>query len=302
MKIAVLYFLAASLLVASVCGQTESDIEFLRARADAHERKIGQLEQDLSRLKALLADKSTTAVVEKASQAPEPASDRSSNSKTTEYIVKPGDILSRIASAHQTTVTAICLQNRLASDRIVVGQKLAIPASRGSKASGISTTKSSSRPVEKLTEHKVQSGETLHSVAKIYGISIDSLKEANPSVEPTKMRVGQILLLEEKVKQASRAVLPGRSASIAKATNVKAQQVKSFGSSAEPASRNPMTRSADTNSEPSIKTITVNRQITYGKFATIHGASTSQLNELNGLSLSGNTTLAKGSELYVPQF
>ena len=54
--------------------------------------------------------------------------------------------------------------------------------------------------------------------------------------------------------------------------------------------------------EPAIRTITVNQQITYGQFATRHGASTTQLNELNGLSLSKNTTLAKGSELYVPTF
>ncbi|MGB2403439.1 MAG: LysM peptidoglycan-binding domain-containing protein [Akkermansiaceae bacterium] len=297
MKIVALYFLAASLLVSPICGQTESDIEFLRARADAHERKISQLEQDLSRLKALLADRSFTAVVEKTRQTTEPAFNVCSNSKTIEYVVKPGDILSRIATAHQTTVTAICLQNKLTSDRIVVGQKLAIPESRGSKATGKSPTKLSSQPVEKPTKHKVQSGETLHSVAKIYGISIESLKQANPNVEPTKMRVGQVLLIDGRVKQSSRAVLPDHSAQIAKA-----QEGMSIGSSAEPASRDPKTISADPNAAPSIKTITVDRQITYGKFATIHGASTSQLNELNGLSLSGNTTLAKGSELYVPQF
>ena len=50
-----------------------------------------------------------------------------------------------------------------------------------------------------------------------------------------------------------------------------------------------------------VRTITVvEEQITYGQFATRHGASTTQLDELNGLSLSKNTTLTKGSELYVP--
>ena len=51
-----------------------------------------------------------------------------------------------------------------------------------------------------------------------------------------------------------------------------------------------------------IRTITVHQQMTYGAFATEHGASTTQLNSLNGLNLSKSTLLAKGSELYVPQF
>jgi len=45
----------------------------------------------------------------------------------------------------------------------------------------------------------------------------------------------------------------------------------------------------------------VHKQITYGQLASKHGASTSQLNELNGLSLSKSTMLAIGSELYVPK-
>ena len=46
-------------------GQSQSDVEFLRARADAHERKISQLEQDLSRLKALLAEKPAAQIAAK---------------------------------------------------------------------------------------------------------------------------------------------------------------------------------------------------------------------------------------------
>ena len=52
--------------------------------------------------------------------------------------------------------------------------------------------------------------------------------------------------------------------------------------------------------EPKIRKITVDGQITYGQFASKYGSSTTQLDELNGLSLSANAILAKGSELYVP--
>lgn len=49
-----------------------------------------------------------------------------------------------------------------------------------------------------------------------------------------------------------------------------------------------------------VRTITISEPITYGQFASRYGVSITQLNELNGLSLSKDTTLAKGSQLYVP--
>ena len=70
MKTLVLNSIIACLSVTTAFGQTQSDVEFLRARADAHERKISQLEQDLSRLKALLAEKPATAMAAKPKQTP----------------------------------------------------------------------------------------------------------------------------------------------------------------------------------------------------------------------------------------
>ena len=45
------------------------------------------------------------------------------------YVVKPGDVLTRIAKAHKTTVKAIEAANGLSSDRIAAGTKLKMPAS-----------------------------------------------------------------------------------------------------------------------------------------------------------------------------
>ena len=117
--------------------------------------------------------------------------------------MKAGDVLSHIASNHQTTVTAICRENKLTTDRIVVGQKLRIPVTGAQKAASQSAKRVNSLPVKKLAKHKVQSGETLHSIAKLHNLSIDSLKASNPDVEPTKMHVGQILLLDRRAQQPS---------------------------------------------------------------------------------------------------
>lgn len=45
------------------------------------------------------------------------------------YVVEPGDTLSRIARLHQTTVNVLKSVNGLASDVIVVGDKLKLPTS-----------------------------------------------------------------------------------------------------------------------------------------------------------------------------
>lgn len=49
-----------------------------------------------------------------------------------------------------------------------------------------------------------------------------------------------------------------------------------------------------------ISTVLIKEEVSYSTFASRYGSSTTQLNELNGLSLKPSTTLAKGSELYVP--
>lgn len=46
------------------------------------------------------------------------------------YVIKTGDTLSKIASAHGTSVTEIKSLNGLKTDRIKVGDKLKLPAPR----------------------------------------------------------------------------------------------------------------------------------------------------------------------------
>jgi LysM repeat protein len=49
------------------------------------------------------------------------------SSGETIYVVKSGDTLTRIAKTHRTTIQALKSSNDLASDKIIVGQKLKIP-------------------------------------------------------------------------------------------------------------------------------------------------------------------------------
>ena len=299
MKTLVLNSIIVCLSVTTAFGQSQSDVEFLRARADAHERKISQLEQDLSRLKALLAEKPTAQMAAKPKQAPKAPAVAAKEPAANSYVVKKGDMLSRIAASHETSVAAILKENNLPNDRIIVGQKLLIP---GSAASVTSSTQEVAAPAAKnLAKHQVKSGETFYSIARIHNVSMKSLQAANPEVVPTKMYVGQTLRIDgSATASASNAVQNTQKPQKAAAST--APKRTELASQKKAPVKQPAPSAPRAGVEPAIRTITVNQQITYGQFATRHGASTTQLNELNGLSLSKNTTLAKGSELYVPTF
>jgi len=51
---------------------------------------------------------------------------------------------------------------------------------------------STPQPVATRT-HTVQSGESLYTIAKRYGVKLDALKAANPKIDPKRLKVGQTL-------------------------------------------------------------------------------------------------------------
>lgn len=301
MKFLALYSMIVSLAVSAAVGQNQSDIDLLRARADVQERKISQLEQELKLLKAQFAQVSVADVAAKLDPDTESASRKSTNSNANDartYVVKGGDVLSRIAKEHNVSVAQILELNALDDDRIYVGQKLLI----GKFATATAARSEAVISSTSVGEHKVESGETFFSIARDHDVSVASLQAANPAVVPTKLYVGQILKIDGNAKMA---LLKNKS--VSKAPQKSTVELASSSASKSAPKTNSQVKSLATKApqrdpEPAIRTITVDQQITYGQFASKHGASTTQLNELNGLSLTKNTTLAKGSELYVPNF
>jgi LysM repeat protein len=49
------------------------------------------------------------------------------------------------------------------------------------------------RPPVPYRNHAVRSGETMNSVARQYGVRLETLKAANPGVDPRRLRAGQVL-------------------------------------------------------------------------------------------------------------
>lgn len=286
MKTIALISTMIALPAASLLAQGQSEIDALRSRIDSHERRISLLERELSRLRG-------------SSVAERPA--RQAASAAGEYVVVKGDVLARIARRHHTTVAAIKRANGLKNDNISIGQKLRIPGASASAAKHPrAQVVADSKPAASGGKHKVKRGETFYSIARQHKMSVKTLMAANPDVKPTSLRPGQTL----SIQPASRAVASNkRAASKPKPKSKKLATRKSERVDApKPAKEVARKAPAKKSPEPAIRTITVHKQMTYGQFASKYGASTSQLNALNGLSLNKSTMLAKGSELYVPQF
>ncbi|MDX1951561.1 MAG: LysM peptidoglycan-binding domain-containing protein [Verrucomicrobiota bacterium] len=68
------------------------------------------------------------------------ASDSSTSSNGKVYVVKAGDTLSRIAKTHGVTINAIRSANGMKTTRVLVGQKLKIPARNDGSSNSASTT------------------------------------------------------------------------------------------------------------------------------------------------------------------
>lgn len=96
------------------------------------------------------------------------------------YIVKTGDSLYSIAREYNISVNDLMNSNNLTSTLLQIGQILKIH---------------NKNDIDNNT-YKVQSGDTLYSVAKKYNIPIDKLKELN-NLSNNLLSVGQILIISK---------------------------------------------------------------------------------------------------------
>jgi membrane-bound lytic murein transglycosylase D len=97
--------------------------------------------------------------------------------KTTVHTVKRGETLFSIANTYKVSVSDIKEWNNLRNNNILFGQKLKIGGAEDGPSSRASSV--TREPASTLTYHTVRSGETLFSVAKRYGVTVNQLKSWN---------------------------------------------------------------------------------------------------------------------------
>lgn len=98
------------------------------------------------------------------------------------YSVRRGDTLEKIAKEHGVSIVDLKVWNGLRSSRITVGQELDIytePEERTSIIQNTAPRRQTTPPKSSEVVHHVKKGETLWSIAKMYGITVQDLERHN---------------------------------------------------------------------------------------------------------------------------
>ncbi len=123
---------------------------------------------------------------------------------TTEYVVRSGDSLGRIAKDYGVTVAELTALNRLANpNKLRAGQKILLPGEHTIKPPAPKRVASKPKPaaVAPVSEsgsgvkvYVVQSGDSLSKIAKRHGVTIAALKQAN-NLSGDKLMIDQKLTI-----------------------------------------------------------------------------------------------------------
>jgi len=121
------------------------------------------------------------------------------------YTVKPGDTLYGISKSYGVSIEALKKANALGGDLLKPKQVLTIPSQREDKLNE-AARKSSSQATQKLTAKStkkvsddtdfyiVQKGDSLSSISKKVGFSIEEIKKEN-GLHTSTLKIGQVLVL-----------------------------------------------------------------------------------------------------------
>ncbi len=119
---------------------------------------------------------------------------------TTEYVVKGGDTLERIASKFQVSVNQLKSWNNLSSSRIFIGQRLVVYAEARSlqiaKGPEAASRAQNSPPVPGVVKHIVRPGDTLWGIARQYNVHETDLRKWN-GLRRNRIIVGQELIVHK---------------------------------------------------------------------------------------------------------
>lgn len=191
--------------IAKRCGVTMAEITAANNLADPNKLKVGQklVLPAHGLVPPVLAPSKPVAKAKPA--APKPAAPAVALGAN-EYLVQPGDNLSKIAARHGIKVSALREANKLQSDKLMIGQKLVLPTAPTQAAAAQEALKeapqnpeiapaasASEPPVASGIIHIVQPDEDIDSIAKLYAVTVNELVELNKLAPDQAVQAGQRL-------------------------------------------------------------------------------------------------------------
>ncbi len=100
------------------------------------------------------------------------------------HTVKQGNTLYSIAKAYGISEEEIKQHNPSVANGLKIGQSVRIPVSEKS------TAQVEKKRKKEFIPHKIKAGQTLYSIARDYNISVNTLREDNPSINPQSLAIG----------------------------------------------------------------------------------------------------------------
>lgn len=245
-----------------------------RQRIDQLEREVSQLRHQVSEL--------NRRVVRLGGKPMPTRSTTASNSGSGSYRVQRGDSLWSIARKQGTTVARLeALNPGLNPRRMSIGKTLRVPGN-SSPASRSSSPSASSQ----AGNYTIKSGDILGGIASRYGISLKSLLESNPGLNPRRLKIGKKIFIPGTTKART-------------STPVVAEKKPTHRPSPPKAEPPLMTAAPAIPRRPQLVVISENRRL--DEIAQFYRTDVATINELNHVSLSPAQIIKTGSQIYVPK-
>ncbi len=135
------------------------------------------------------------------------------------YIVKAGDTLYGISNQYGVSVTELASLNNVDANSLKVGQKLIIPSNSGLNP-------------DNMFMYTVKKGDSLYSISKLYGTSVDEIKKLN-YLKSNNLVVGQVLRIPEVYTKPDSMIVPNYISYTVKVGDTLYSIAKKYGVSAD---------------------------------------------------------------------
>ena len=160
-----------ALSVSSLCAFAQETVEYKDVILDGKPAKLNTATGEIMLVNSLETKKVESVPLKES--IPETGV---TESTTDFHIVKEGETLFKIANAYNTSLTALKKANNLETTLVNKGQWIRV---RNLENGAASTVSASSNSIVDPDIHSVEKGQTLFSIARGYGITVNELKKQN---------------------------------------------------------------------------------------------------------------------------